>query len=67
MWLFLLTAESVYWSNRYILLCSFIVCMYIEVNNESVLKKHFDCNKVPEALLKLIMQGLIYWDAQSSV
>jgi hypothetical protein len=27
-------------------------------NNESVLKKHFDCNKVPEALLTLIMQGL---------
>lgn len=41
------------------------VCMSIMANNESVLKKHFDYNKVPEALLTLIMQGLKYWDAQS--
>ena len=65
MWLFLLTADSVYWGNRYILLCHFIICMSIMANNESVLKKHFDCNKVPEALLTLIMQGLKYWDAHS--
>ena len=41
------------------------VCMSIMANNESVLKKHFDCNKVPEAVLTLIMQGLKYWDAHS--
>jgi len=34
--------------------------MSIMANNESVLKKHFDGNKVPEALLTLIMQGLKY-------
>jgi len=36
------------------------ICMSIMANNESVLKKHFDCNKVPEALLTLIMQGQKY-------
>jgi len=36
------------------------ICMSIMANNESVLKKHFDGNKVPEALLTLIMQGLKY-------
>jgi hypothetical protein len=34
--------------------------MVIVANNESVLKKHFDCNKDPEALLTLIMQELKY-------